>query len=317
MGRHDSAGGRNFGWGKQMDYAGKNALRSTHGGGHHATVAAHSQRWGQFASWAKENGVKDSQQIDQALVEKYAAELSQKVASGEIKVAYAQNLLSSVNTTLTALREDSTISIRPSVVGARSTMRADAPGGIDRAAVGRAADALRAAGHERAASIVELTRDLGLRQKEAALLDARGALEQARSTGKINVTEGTKGGRGHEVDRLVPVSEQAMATLERAAAVQGGGRNLIPDGMSWGQFSSHVKAVGLPALRKEGIGTVHDQRAAYACARYKEITGQDAPVVAGSRLADRKSDKDAREIITQELGHGRVDVITEYVGGRK
>lgn len=300
-----------------MAYAGHNALRTAHGGGHHGTVAAHSQRWGQFASWAKENGVKDSREIDQALVEKYATELSEKVSSGEIKVAYAQNLLSSVNTTLAALREDSTIAVRPSVVGARSTVRADAPGGIDRAAVGRAADALRAAGHERAAAIVELSRDLGLRQKEAALMDAHGALEQARSTGKVNVTEGTKGGRGHEIDRLVPVSKQAIATLERAAAAQGYGRNLIPENSSWVQFSNQVKAVALPALRNEGLGTIHDLRAAFACARYKEITGRDAPVVVGRRLADRKSDEDAREIITQELGHGRIDVVAEYVGGRK
>lgn len=300
-----------------MAYAGHNALRTAHGGGHHGTVAAHSQRWGQFASWAKANGVKDSREIDQALVEKYAAEISQKVASGEIKVAYAQNLLSSVNTTLTALREDSNIYVAPSIVGQRSTVRSAAPGGIDRAAVGRAADALRAAGHERAASVIELARDLGLRQKEAAMLHVQDALRQARETGKIIVTEGTKGGRGHEVDRLVPVSEQAMATLERAAAVQGYGRNLILDKMSWAQFSGHVKSVALPALRNEWLGTIHDLRAAYACVRYKEITGRDAPVVVGRRLADRKSDKDAREIITQELGHGRVDVISEYVGGRK
>lgn len=317
MGRHDSAGGRNFGWGKQMDYAGKNALRSAHGGGHHGTVAAHSQRWGQFASWCKDQGIRDVRQIDQPLVDRYANELSSKVVGNEMKAAYAQNLLSSVNVTLSAMREDSAIKVQPSVVGARSTVRTDAPGGIDRAVVGRAADALRTAGHERAASVIELARDLGLRQKEAALLDARGALEQALRTGKCNITEGTKGGRGHEKDRWVPVSEQALATLEHATAVQGADRNLIPEGMSWGQFSSHVKAVGLPELRKEGLGTIHDQRAAYACARYKEITGQDAPVVAGRRLVGKKSDREAREIITQELGHGRVDVVAEYVGSSR
>lgn len=300
-----------------MAYAGHNALRTAHGGGHHGTVAAHSERWGQFVNWAKGQGVKDARDVTQQLLDTYTKELSSKVAAGEMKPSYAQNLVSSANTTLSALREDSAISVRPSVVGARSTVRADAPGGIDRAAVGRAADALRAAGHERAASVIELARDLGLRQKEAALLDARGALEQAQRTGKCNITQGTKGGRGHEVDRLVPVSEQAMASLERAAAVQGAGRNLIPDGMSWGQFSNHIKAVALPALRNDGLGTIHDLRSAYACARYKEITGRDAPVVVGCRLADRKSDKDARKIITQELGHGRIDVISEYVGGRK
>lgn len=317
MGRHDSAGGRNFGWGKQMDYAGKNALRSAHGGGHHGTVAAHSQRWGQFASWCKDQGIRDVQKIDQALVDRYANELGGKVASNEMKAAYAQNLISSVNVTLAAMREDSVIKVQPSVVGQRSTVRSNAPGGIDRAAVGRAVDALRTAGHECAASVIELARDLGLRQKEAALLDVRGALEQAQRTGKCNITQGTKGGRGHEVDRLVPVSEQAMATLEGAATVQGAGRNLIPEKQSWAQFSNHIKAVALPALRNEGLGTIHDLRAAFACDRYAQETGYQAPVVAGRRVASKKLDREAREVITQELGHGRVDVVAEYVGSSR
>lgn len=317
MGRHDSAGGRNFGWGSKMAYAGHNALRTAHGGGHHGTVAAHSGRWGQFVNWAKSQGVKDARDVTQQLLDTYAKELSSKVAAGEMKPSYAQNLVSSANTTLSALREDSAISVRPSVVGARSTVRADAPGGVDRAAVGRAADALRAAGHERAASVIELARDLGLRQKEAALLDARDALDQARRTGKCNITEGTKGGRGREVDRLVPVSNNALATLERAAAVQDAGRNLIPENHSWAQFSAHVKGVALPALRNEGLGTIHDLRAAYACQRYAERTGHQAPVIEGRRTATRDDDRKARQVITEELGHGRIDVVSEYVGGRK
>jgi hypothetical protein len=300
-----------------MAYAGHNALRTAHGGGHHGTVAAHSERWGQFANWAKSQGVKDARDVTQQLLDTYAKELSSKVAAGEMKPSYAQNLVSSANTTLSALREDSAISVRPSVVGIRSTVRSDAPGGIDRAAVGRAADALRAAGHERAALVIELARDLGLREKEAALLDARGAMEQARCTRKCNITQGTKGGRGIEKDRWVSVSDQALATLERAAAIQGAGRNLIPDGMSWDRFSNHVKAVALPALRSEELGTVHDLRAAYACARYEEITGHHAPVVSGQRTVSKEADREARKEISLELGHNRIDVVAEYVGSRK
>ena len=37
----------------------------------------------------------------------------------------------------------------------------------------------------------------------------------------VNVTAGTKGGRGNRVDRWVPVSERAGATLRQAAVTAG------------------------------------------------------------------------------------------------
>jgi len=37
--------GRNFGYGRQLSYAGPQALRDLFGGGHYGTVKAHSDRW--------------------------------------------------------------------------------------------------------------------------------------------------------------------------------------------------------------------------------------------------------------------------------
>lgn len=37
--------GRNFGYGRQLSYAGPLALRDLFGGGHYGTVKAHSDRW--------------------------------------------------------------------------------------------------------------------------------------------------------------------------------------------------------------------------------------------------------------------------------
>ncbi len=38
-------GERNFGYGKQMAWAGKNALADRYGDGHYGTQAAHGDRW--------------------------------------------------------------------------------------------------------------------------------------------------------------------------------------------------------------------------------------------------------------------------------
>ena len=61
---------RNFGYGKQMDWAGHQALMDIYGRGHFGTVASHTQRWRQFCNWAKFlHGVNDACAVDQSLLE--------------------------------------------------------------------------------------------------------------------------------------------------------------------------------------------------------------------------------------------------------
>ena len=58
----------------------------------------------------------------------------------------------------------------------------------------------------------------------------------------------------------------------------------------------------------------HELRAAYACERYQQLTGAAAPVVAGGRQVSKEEDTAARWVLTQELGHGRIDVVSSYIG---
>ena len=57
----------------------------------------------------------------------------------------------------------------------------------------------------------------------------RAALREAQERGVVTITAGTKGGRAREV----PVSERALASLERAAQAQGGDRSLVPASETW------------------------------------------------------------------------------------
>lgn len=308
---------RNFGYGKQLAFAGQQALRTAYQG-RFATVAAHAERWGQLAAWCKAQGLREARLITREVVRQYGRELAVQVKAGQMKVAYAQNLLSSVNVTLAALRGDSQIRVAPAaLVGERTAVRQEAPASLDRTRLAAAVAELRAAGHLRAACVLELARDLGLRLREAARLNAREALQQAERYGKINVTEGTKGGRGREVDRWVPVSAQAQQSLLRAAQAQGDSRNLIPAHQRWVQFNDHVHTVIRPVLARHDLKGVHDGRAAYACERYHTLTGHAAPVVAGRRLASKTDDQEARVTLAQELGHGRTDVLAAYIGSSR
>ncbi len=46
--------GRNFGYGRQLSYAGPQTLRNLFGGGHYGTVKAHSDHWQAFVHWCRQ-----------------------------------------------------------------------------------------------------------------------------------------------------------------------------------------------------------------------------------------------------------------------
>jgi len=308
-------GERNFGFGKQMAWAGKNALAERYGDGHYGTQAAHAERWQRFSVYVCEQGVRDVRQVTEALVAAYGESLQQQVAEEAMAVSYAQNLLSSVNVVLEVMRGDSVLRVSPAaLVGERNSVRQDAPTGIDRSIVQQAVTELLGRDEGRVAAVAELARELGLRFREASMLDARGAVQQAERQGRVNITEGTKGGRGHVVDRWVPVLPVATEALQRAAEWQGSGRNLIPGGSSYAQWRDHAYHAWSVAASSVGLKGFHDLRAAYACERYEALTACLAPVVVGVRNTSKEADRAARAIISAELGHGRVDVVSAYVG---
>ncbi|MFC1602319.1 integrase domain-containing protein [Pseudomonadota bacterium] len=311
-------GNRNFGFGKRMDWAGKNALADRYGNGHYATRAAHTERWGRFVTYAKAEGIKDARDVTQELIAVYGRELADEVRSGDMAVAYAQNLLSSVNVVLEALRGDQQMRVSPAaVVGQRMNVRSTAPAGMERSQVSQAAKTLQNKGDERVAAVAELARDLGLRFREASLLDVRSALIEAKALGKINITEGTKGGRGREVDRWIPISQQALHSLEKGASIQEKERNLIPLEMRFDQWRDYANAAWRSASHDYDLAGFHNLRAAYACDRYQQLTGYAAPVISHHRMAEKTEDQVARQIISHELGHSRIEVVAAYVGSAK
>ncbi|MGO1269516.1 MAG: integrase domain-containing protein, partial [Pseudomonas bubulae] len=174
VGRRD---GRNFGYGRQLSYAGPQALRDFFGGGHYATVKAHSDRWQAFVRWCRSEdgpGFNDARQIDSQTLLDYAGHLRPQVEQGAIGIATAQNRLSSVNRTMAALRDDRSVAVpSPSkTLGMRRTsVRRSVPQGQDHEHVKRIVDVLCEHQMPRVAAIVQLARAIGMRLREAILAD--------------------------------------------------------------------------------------------------------------------------------------------------
>ena len=322
VGRPD---GRNFGYGRQLSYAGRRALEDLFAGGHFGTVKAHSERWQAFVRWCRSEdgpGYNDARQIDRQTLLDYVAYLRQQIQQGDLCIATAQNRLSSVNRTLAALRGDQNVRIiSPSqALGQqRSTIRTRAPDGQDQQQIKRLLHVLLDQKHERVAAIVMLTRTTGMRLREAILADLPRLHRQAKHIGRINIQEGTKGGRsGASAPRWIIANEKVIAALEWAReASPVGSRNLLDRTESYAAFLQRTVLPAREVLRTYGLKGFHELRAAYACERYTQLTGHPAPVNrCKSYRIDCYLDQAARKQISLELGHYRVDVVSAYIGGR-
>ena len=67
----------NFGFGRQLPYAGHNALRELMPG-QCCTVATHTQRWKQFCAWSKTQNIREAHQNKQPDFEALCAVLAGK-----------------------------------------------------------------------------------------------------------------------------------------------------------------------------------------------------------------------------------------------
>ncbi|EJL05162.1 site-specific recombinase, phage integrase family [Pseudomonas fluorescens Q2-87] len=318
-------GGRNFGYGRQLSYAGPQALKDMFGGGHYGTVKAHSDRWLAFVRWCRSEdgpGFNDARQIDWRTLLDYAGHLRHQVEQGAISIATAQNRLSSVNRTMAALRGDQYVKVpSPSkTLGMRrNSVRRSVPQGQDREHVKRIVDVLCEHQMPRAAAIAQLARATGMRLREAILADLPRLRREAEHYEKINIQDGTKGGRGGgTAPRWIRVDDHIREALRYAEQVSpDGSRNLLAPNESYLDFQPSVIRPARDILHTHNLKGFHELRAAYACERYEQITHHLAPINGGrGRRLDPCLDREARFQISYELGHGRIDVVSAYIGGR-
>ncbi len=155
---------------------------------------------------------------------------------------------------------------------------------------------------------LELQRAFGLRREEAIKFMPSFADRGESLTLKDSWTKGGKA-------RVIPVhTDSQRAVLVRARQLAGRG-SLIPSQRTYRQqlrvYERQTQAAGLSQL--------HGLRHSYAQARYEALTGWKAPTTGGpSKVnltpAQRAADRQARLVISRELGHEREQITTVYCG---
>ena len=155
---------------------------------------------------------------------------------------------------------------------------------------------------------LRLQAEFGLRREEAIKF----APSYADRGGSVVLKAAwTKGGRAREI----PIWNDAQrAVLDEARRLAGGGA-LIPGGRNYvAQRKVYEKQTAAA-----GLGRMHGLRHRYAQSRYEDLTGWKAPAAGGPRrrslpAARRRADTAARLAVSRELGHGRMDAASVYLG---
>jgi hypothetical protein len=121
-----------------------------------------------------------------------------------------------------------------------------------------------------------------------------------------------KGGR--EIRIPIRTAEQRQL-LDEAKALAKGKSLVAPSYATYYAYLKHFRY----ECERVGIHGVHGHRHRYAQRRYNELTGWECPARGGPTSkqltkTQKERDREAREVISHEMGHGREQVTAVYLG---
>lgn len=154
----------------------------------------------------------------------------------------------------------------------------------------------------------------GLRREESMKFQPDYALDgQTLENAKYIILKAswTKGGR----PRTIPISnEKQRQELRKSLDIaRFNGGSMIPHSKTYRTHLASFERI----THELGIGQTHGLRHGYAQTRYRELMGFDCPAVGGSRLLSADElvkDKEIRYLISEELGHSRINITSIYLG---
>lgn len=304
--------------GHQPGYAAKVALAQAYGeDDHHNSRFTHHARFEHCLNWLSklDPPIRDLRKITLAHAVEYAEALENSVGSNDMEVSYAQNLISTVNVVMRAVRWDKAIWLSPAdAVGERCYIRTDLP----MATWDKVIEAVRLAEAKknyRGAAMVLLWRAFGMRFREAALADLHRMKTEADTHGVAWILEGTKGGFKSE-HRWIPIESVQWQALDYALhTISSSGTCLIDTNKSLKEFLNRHAYPMRPILKQVGIDCPKDLRAEAFIEVYERESGQSAPLKQTGEFC-READLVGRQVVSHWGGHKRIPISSSYVGKR-
>jgi integrase len=155
---------------------------------------------------------------------------------------------------------------------------------------------------------LELQQAFGLRREEAMKFRPSFA---DRDDHLVLKASWTKGGK----ERVIPIRTEVQRDVLNRARLLAGFGSLIQSNRNYVQQMRVYEGNTLRA----GLSRMHGLRHAYAQNRYEELTGWKASAAGGPKAKvltpeQRETDRQARLIISRELGHERAQITAAYCG---
>lgn len=153
-----------------------------------------------------------------------------------------------------------------------------------------------------------LQREFGLRREEALKIIPA----QADKGDRLYLQSSwCKGGR----ERWIPISTDAQREALDQAKALANTCSMIPVDKTYVEHMRTYKN----QMKSVGLGQTHGARHSYAQRRYEEITGRQSPAQGGKKSKElteeeKKIDREARLVISSELGHSRECITVPYLG---
>jgi hypothetical protein len=308
---------QNFGYGRTLSYAVKQALISEYGFGCYGTRKTHEGRINIFIKLLSDYDVNDVRYITAEHTEAFAQRIEFDFISGNMCLSYAHNMISSVNIIMRIFRRNDDLYIKASdYLDARTYIRKKVPSMNDQS-INEAISILNESGYKRGSAIIRLVRHFGLRLREAVLMDLDRCWIEYKKTGFVTILEGTKGGRKCD-SRNIPVTPEGVKALEYARKVRPeGSKNILSankEDESLKDFlCSEVKKVR-SILKRYEIVNIREIRVYFMIEYFEKVTGLSAPVVDQSTLLNEELLRLGWTEVARVAGHNRISVARSYVG---
>ena len=148
----------------------------------------------------------------------------------------------------------------------------------------------------------------GLRREEALKFQPKIGIRTNKIVLKASWTKGKR-------YREIPITNQAQRQVLNAVRQLAQGGSLIPADKS---YAEQLKRHGY-LTKKAGLMNLHGLRHAWAQRRYAELAQMRCPFQGGKTWLEmtpqeRQRDRQARQQLAQELGHGRSSISALYIG---
>lgn len=166
-------------------------------------------------------------------------------------------------------------------------------------------------GHPLQYLYLSLMQSFGLRQQEAMMLNP-----YEEKNAHLQIIYGSKGGRRREVPIETDKQAELITVAQKVSVILDNKGRIMPKDLSikaaQARFYRAMKKYG---ITRKNCMTAHGLRHEYANLLYMSVSDDLSPIKGGRYDKKNEKHKKAKQIVSKNLGHARIQITDAYIGG--